>query len=292
MLARGVILAGALLVAGGPALATDYSDMMYSPHPMSGYLELGAGGWGAKLEENPGGSFTSKATVFDAAARLGFGISPNISGQVDVWSVMQSRLAGSTATQIQAWGAAVHFSWRKMQGGLIGVFVSTGTRQFAESLFGAVGLEAVHNYGNFRISGQVGTAAGIDGDAADISDRDNYVAGTLSYFFHPNLVLTGLLGFDQRTYTSSGGPTINNTSWGARLEYKPDDGPASFFVAYRGRYYTGDTNFPSTFNGVYHQVTGGVRFFYDSNNQTSLRQMANSVGLIDMNGLYGELHAP
>jgi hypothetical protein len=285
------VLAGGLLAAAGPALATDFSNMVYSPHPISGYVELRGGVESGSGSNSWDGPWTENGGVFGGAGRVAVGLSPNLTVQADAWTNVFSGTSDVYGSYSDSYsGIAGHLSWRTMEGHLIGVFVSAGAEGYGA--FGTIGVEGVHNYGNWRFYGQAGVSGGFGGQAADESARDWYARGVVSYFFNPNLVLSGNLGIDQATDTSFGGTTIDGSTWGARLEYKPETMPVSVFAAYQGWHWSGSDHDPSTWDGTEHALVAGVRILYDSNGQTNLRQMANSVGLSDMNHAYGEDFVP
>jgi hypothetical protein len=183
-------------------------------------------------------------------------------------------------------GIAGHLTWRT-EGQRLGVFASYGNEADTGTL-GSVGLEAVYNLNNLRFYGQIGVSSGFSGSVADNAARDWYARGITAYYFTPNFVLSGNLGYDAWSDKSDGGTTINSPIWGARLEYKPDSMPVSGFLAYAGRSWSGSNQGPGRWSIAENAVLVGIRVLFDSNGRTTLRQIEDSVGLSDMNPSYGD----
>ena len=106
----------------------------------------------------------------------------------------------------------------------------------------------------------------------------------------PNLAVSANVGyavFDPGTASSE-----PNTTWGARLEYKPDAAPVSVYAAYEGQ----AVSVPSFVSGppapytaetvLQHTFYIGLRVPLG---KTTVQDLDDRVGLVDMNPIFGDL---
>ena len=82
---------------------------------------------------------------------------------------------------------------------------------------------------------------------------------------------------------------MHRANWGVRVERKHDVAPFSGYLAYQGRYWTGGNNlypnFPDSSSGSQHAVVVGIRALL---NAATLQELDDSVGLTDMNQMFGD----
>ena len=180
----------------GPAAAADYfGPEVFSPHPVSGYVDLHGGlHWGSESGTIDGQSYVYgdnwSGSVFGGAGRAAFVVSPNLTAQADAWTnVFAGSGSGSnTDTGAYAWtytnvfsGIGGHLTWRLANSHLFGVFGSLGSRS-ADGTYVNIGVEGVRNYRDWRLYGQAGMTSGIGGLAGTNADKDLYGQGVIVHY--------------------------------------------------------------------------------------------------------------
>lgn len=283
-------------VAGlsAPALAADPMAPLYSPTPVTGYVDLHGGpGWG---NDDFGGGHTDTFTegLFGGSGHAALQVSPTMSVQGDIWTDTFSGKvdysSGSSDNYSTVYGgAAGHMLWGPSTDTSFGIFGSIGAASGtyrSASTYGTAGIEAVHNAGQLRLYGQAGATFGVTGYASDYASKDIYARGVLAYYLTPVLALSGNLGYDHYTSSDWGGAKQNEVLWGARLEYKPADWPVSTYLGYEGWHYDYTDNYPSKSNGTEHVVVAGIRIPFGG---MSVQGTDRSAGLQDMNPTYGQI---
>ena len=234
------------------------------------------------------------------AARGAIAINPHFSVQSDLW--IRDFFSSDSKNAAETWvdiypGAAVHASWRPDRNTLLGVFGSIGAADYVPlqndpdqgtvNRYAGEGVEGVVNANNWRFYGQLGVLEAVSGPLGDDDLRKVYAVLDTTYFFTPNLALSGWIGGDTYTqnYAFGRGARI-----GARLEYKPDNLPFSVYVSYQA-----DGVWDTFPNGKFHGQTAtegeqiamvGIRIPFGT---ATVQDLQNSTGLVDMNPNYGEL---
>jgi hypothetical protein len=166
-------------------------------------------------------------------------------------------------------------------GGIGGIFASYGGASGAGN-FATIGAEAFRDFGNWRVYGQAGYTGGVSGDASDANAKDWYGQGVVSYYFNPNLALSGNFGGDH--YTESGGYGDTGLTWGVRFEYKLPKLPVSTYVAYQGWHNSDSASYYEEHSTETTFIVG-MRVLFGGK---TLRDNDQNVGLTDMNQIYGE----
>jgi hypothetical protein len=89
MMRRSLVFAGGLIVLAGPASAADYSQEIYSPYPISGYVDLHGGrdrGNDSGFDNINGPHHDAwHGPVFRGSGSVA-GLSPNMSVRADAWT--------------------------------------------------------------------------------------------------------------------------------------------------------------------------------------------------------------
>jgi hypothetical protein len=145
-----------------------------------------------------------------------------------------------------------------------------------------VGLEAAHEFGAFRAYAQGGYTFAVDGDASDDNLDAWYGIGKLTYYFNDNFAISGLAGYAQ---SSSDFVDEDDFAWGATIEAKPWDLPVSVYASYAGDHWEGD-DIIGEWDGTEHAFFAGLKFMANSG---SIRERDQTVGLKDMNPIFGDL---
>jgi hypothetical protein len=280
------LLSGCVVVAlaacGATAASADDSGAATPSSLIAGYVE-GHGAWesGSSTHYDPSadGTGTWADTQIGGSARGAVSFGTNWSLQGDLWA---GSVLGSNAVE---GGATGHVTWHSPgDAALLGVFGSLGQGGWEAGQVGTAGVEAVLNGARWRLYGQAGIVGGLSGDASDHGERDAYTTLSADYFFNPNFFVSGNIGADK--WTENTGDASPEISWGARIEFKPDVSPVSFFAAYEGYGFKStyhDT--PAYDQGVDNVFFAGLRIPLGVG---TLQQMQHAVGLADLNPMYGD----
>jgi hypothetical protein len=233
-------------------------------------------------------SYKDTGSNFGGSGHASAVFSPNWSAQIGAWA---SSWQGTETSRDEwygddkyhysnsYWGVGGHLTWRNLGGILLSY---GGERDWGN--FGTIGVEAFHDYGNWRVYGQVGYTSALSGSASDFDARDWYGEAVASYYFNPNLALSGNFGVDRHTEDFFD-LHVNKINWGARLEYKLPNLPISTYVAYQGWHWSGSDGIPDHWHGTENTIVAGLRILFGGD---TLRENARNVGLLDMNPIYGE----
>jgi hypothetical protein len=281
-----------VLAAAAGATAADFGSpgpVMPDAQPIAGYVDVHGGGlFGTDTYSDavpPDETETASGGIVGGAGRGAFTLGPGLTVQGDAWFDSFSLNVGGTDYQSSETGVGGHLAWHVPGGDdTLGVLASLGTNSsWDDGFYSNIGVEAVHNAGNWRLYGQAGWTRGLTGDAAANADSDLYAALEAEYFINPNLFVSASLGADRSTWP---GAAQNELSWGARVEFKPDASPVSFYVAYQGWGWSTDyPTRPATDTGVEHEILVGLRVPFGVN---TLQDMQTRVGLSDMNAIFGD----
>jgi hypothetical protein len=300
---------GLTALASTAALAADLvvNDAMYYPYPISGYVEAFGGldaGEQSGSYADPFPAFSTydedfQGMAFGAAGHVAMRFAPDFSAQGDAWlSGWFGQVSGDDTgdgpyeydyDNIYA-GVGGHLSWRPAEHQLLGVFGSLGmisARDFDTGTHGTVGVEGAIGDEMWRAYGQAGFSAGLTDYPADVNSQTLFARGLFAYYLDENLSVSGNLGISRSTSDDNGGLTYEDLTWGARLDYKPDNLPFTAFLAYQGWSWSGEDEYPSDWNGTEHAVVAGLRIPFGVDDTTTLRAMDDEVGLYDMNPVYG-----
>ena len=192
-------------------------------------------------------------------------------------------------------GIATHLTY---QGGgfLAGALVSVGAVAYSSPLslgqlpgtFANIALEAAFNSPNLGVQGQVGYTRALFGPSAGLGATDWYAQAVGAFYPSPNMSLTGTLGVD--FYQDTLPWFRRSLNWGAKVEFKPQSLPVSFYLAYQGWHWGADVD--TTFDAWYgweHTIRVGLRFLVGA---PTLRALDEAVGLADYNAIYGAAFGP
>ena len=281
LFSRCAVPALAILVATA-ASADDYSAPLPSTSTVAGYVE-GHGawesGWSTHYDPSAGGTGTWSDTQIGGSARGALLFGPNWSVQGDSWTDTE---VGSGEME---GGVAGHVTWRSTDGvAMLGVFGSLGQGGWETGQVGTGGVEAVLNGTRWRFYGQAGVAGGLAGNASAQGERDIYATLSADYFFNPNFFVSANLGADN--WTENSGDASPEVTWGAKIEFKPATSPVSFYAAYEGYGFKStyhDT--PAYDQGVDNVFFAGLRIPLGAG---TLQQMQRTVGLADLNPMFGD----
>jgi hypothetical protein len=298
---RGFLAGCSLIALTVSAGAVD----AYTPTPetapwlFTGYIDL-HGGFEAWHEDGTFDFFSdtywdnANEGLFGAAGRAAIALSPAWSIQLDAWinwySVSGHYSEGSGYQEFYDYSTSLpgfggHLTYHTPGGSLIGILASIGDSWDGYGSAANVGIEAAHEFGNWRLYGQTGYTFGTGGEAAFDAATDWYAAGSTAYYFDPNLAVSVNGGIDLSSDNTGSGTTT--FTWGARIEHKLASLPISGYLAYQGWCWDGsDPGGAATWNGTSHAFIAGVRFTF---NQPTLRALNQAVGLVDMNSVYGDL---
>jgi hypothetical protein len=274
----------------GTALAGSVSAPAYPQ--FYGYLDI-HGGYDTEQESGAYSNeffdnYKDNGSNFGGSGHATAVFSPDWSVQIGAWAnswqgteTDSNNFIGTSKSHYSDsdWGLGGHVTWR----GLGGILLSYGgVRDWSN--FGTVGLESFHDYGNWRLYGQVGYTFALSGEASELDAKDWYGEAVASYYFNPNLALSGNFGAD-RYDESDDDYRTNQINWGARLEYKLPNLPVSTYLAYEGWHWSGSDDNPDRWRGTENTVVAGLRILFGGD---TLRENARNVGLLDMNPTYGE----
>lgn len=273
------------------APAVTYADSVEVPsYPMVyGYLDVHAGhDTGSETDSwnspSPTDWYDWNSSIAGGSGSVAVVFSPTYSYQIDAWD--NSYRGNETDT----WnGGSYTYSYRTSypaiaghftRRGLGGIFVSYGHATKRGDL-ATVGVEAFRNAAHWHIYGQVGYTGGASGQVSGYSLKIPYGQGVVKYYFNPNLVMSGNLGFShsQSTYYHE-----NDVTGGVRLEGKFASVPVAAYVAYQGYHWKGTSNYPNSYHGNENLIMVGLRVLFGSK---TLQENTQNVGLVDMNPYYG-----
>lgn len=280
--------------------------------PVTGFVDLHGGfvaegvsddnysNYGATYENSD--SYSKRGFTFGGDARGVINIAPSASVQADSWFDI-SRPAyddGGYNSLYTVGGIAAHLSWHPSDRDIVGVLGSVGIVD--GDIDGNIGLEAAHSGDNWRLYGQIGAVKFLASDGYsnnDYSFSDFYAALEGDYFVNPNLMLSANLGVSEGTSSEDSGyygGTNHLLSWGAKAEFKPDNSPISFYVAYLGSRptgtFTGDYGYGvENYSATNHKFLVGLRLPFGDGGGT-VQSLQNNVGLSDLNPDYGPTALP
>jgi hypothetical protein len=277
------LLSGCAIVAmalGATAARAD--DLSATLAPVAGYVE-GHGawesGWSTHYDPYADGTGTWTDTQMGGSARGAVLFGSNWGVQGDAWSAFEVNSSGMDG------GVSGHLTWHSTDGGaLFGVFGSLGQGGWESGQVGTGGIEAVLNSAHWRLYGQAGVAGGLTGNASANGERDTYATVSAAYFFNPNFFVSANIGADN--WTESSGDASPEMTWGAKIEFKPAQSPVSMYAAYEGYGFKStyhDT--PAYDKGVDNVFFVGLRVPLGVG---TLQQLQRSVGLADLNPMYGD----
>jgi hypothetical protein len=259
------------------------------------YFEASGGGnWGNELGLQTGSPTSLHENwsdqELDTSARGALAVNATTVLQFDVWNrTWQGHerdncigCGGPDEYDYTGWetGYGAHLSFHSAPGTQWGVLASLGNSSYDDSQLANLGVEAAHDFNNWRLYGQAGYTFETDPGSVD-APPDVYGVVAATYYLNPDFALTGSVGFDRQSNDIA---TWNTLSWGGRVERKFHDAPISMFVAYQGRSPSGSTPGDVTYNGTTQSVIGGLRFTFG---KSTLRDLNAAVGLLDMNPEYG-----
>jgi hypothetical protein len=222
-------------------------------------------------------------------------IGPSFSLQGDAWTDTRYYVPRSNPTY---WtldttaGSGLHATWTSTGGTQVGILASLGTQLGSDSVGSSIaadyydnlGVEAVYNANAVRLYGQVGLVTSLV-SAKEIAP---YAVLDATYFIYPNLALSANIG---QAVAYPGTPSSEpDTTWGGRVEYKPDGAPVTLYAAYQGQ----AVNVPSYLSGSsFVAETVFQNTFYLGLRvplgPTTVQELDKSVGLVDMNPIFGDL---
>jgi hypothetical protein len=269
---KRILLAGAAL--GALTFTAQAADLGYNPitakpamQAVSGDLGLYFGFWHDSYTSG-GPSGSDSGSFFGGDARVNVWLSPGLSAQFD--------LSGSSFEQdsdaYTSMNIAGHLSWRQPTS-LLGVMVSTGSNNYERAA--SIALEGQTYAGPFLLYGQGGFSTGINGDDASAW----YIHGEARYFFNPNLMLSGNLGFASLDF-DNGDDNDTLIRWGLDLETKFNASPFGAFASYKGSHYSYDNGHDTS-----HAFSVGLRIHLNNNTLQSASQAGAT--LKDFNPLTG-----
>jgi len=273
------VLAG--FVSTVAASAADYGTSP-SASPIAGYVEgFGAweSGWSTHYDPSAEGTGTWYDDQIGGSARGAIAVAPNWSLQADLWADAE---VGSNDSE---GGVAGHLTWHGRDDvTALGVFGSLGQGGWESGQVGTAGLEATLSGAHWRLYGQAGMVGGLTDNAASNGERDAFVTLSADYFFTPNFFVSANIGADK--WTENTGDTSPETTWGAKVEFKPDVSPVSFFAAYEAYDFKSTYHDTSAYDqGVDSLFFAGLRIPFGVG---SLQQMQHAVGLADLNPMFGD----
>jgi hypothetical protein len=188
-------------------------------------------------------------------------------------------------------GAGGHLAYSLAPGSLFGVHGSYGWTSIdndgleSDDGFVNVGLESAHEFGALRLYGQGGYVFAVNGDAEDFDVDGWYGIGKLTLYANDNFAISGVGGYSQISSNSPPGQQDDVWQWGATIEAKPWDLPVSLYASYLGSHIDGSSDFTEN-DGTQHSFFAGLTFIA---NAPTLRERDRTVGLKDMNPIYGDI---
>ena len=280
--------AAAIAVFGvAHASAADFGGTASSLPPIVGYIEAHGGGdsgYSTHYDPSADGAGTWSDYIFGGSGHVGIVVYPSFSVQGDVWSdTFVATDDSGTGTDS---GIGGHVTWRSPDGAMMfGLLGSVGHGGSDDGVVDNFGAEAVLSGDSWRLYGQAGVTSGVSGDAASSGERDTYATVSADYFLTPNFVVSANIGGDN--WTQSNGDSSPELSWGARVEFKPDASPVSFFVAYQGLGFRSNYHDQSAYDqGAIGEVLAGIKVPFGA---TTLQDTQRAAGLADLNPSFGDL---
>ncbi len=272
----------AALGAAGPAAAQSAVTGMPA---FAGYLEFHGAqefGSGNNYNPGPGPTYTWSDQQLGGSGRAAL-LGSFWSVQGDAWRTTAYVPPGAPFSDQ---GISGHLTLRAMGGALqIGAFGSWGSGGFNSGNFTTFGGEAAVNVNRWRLYLQAGVANGTSGDAKTAGERDTYVTLSANYFLTRNLFVSANVGTDK--WTQNNGDASTETTWGAKLEFKPETSPLSFFAAYEGFHFNSTYGASADYDrGSDHIFLVGIRLPFGAG---SLQDLQRNVGLADLNPLFGDV---
>ncbi len=297
---RFLLTSVAAIAIAAPALgadlggAPDYSAPSVEPSAATwaAYFDVHAG-YGMGSEDKVGGIFDYDEDwdelVAGGAARAAYFISPSFSIQGDAWANYYNGEADGNGFlgpydydfEDTYAGVGGHFTYNAAPGSLVGLLASYGWAlgEGEDDGFANVGVEAAHEFGAFRLYGQAGYTVGVDGPSEDADTW--YGVGKLGYYFNDNMVLSGSFGYGSTDWS---GADQDILSWGASFEAKPWQAPVSIYAAYQGTHWESGSGSIDV-DGDEHVFLLGAKFMMNS---STIRERDQTVGLKDMNPIFGD----
>lgn len=290
-----------LAACGTPAvLAADQADVVPTSAGLTGYVDirggLMTGHETGEFDGLPEWELDWSGYGFGGAGRVAVPLNQALV-QLDAWF----NTWGRNVTDCDAFdcdedkwisgngGIGAHLGSALGDGTMVGGLVSLGFED-DDTHYGTAALEATSEVGNVRLYGQIGYTGLVNGDGGDTGFHAIYAHGVVGYYIDPNLVVSANVGVSQNTWEGDWGTdSENRLTWGARVEKKFDDTPMSAYLAYQGKVWNGDySEDPYTWTGSEHAVFAGLRVAFGDGGAT-LRDLDRSVGLLDLNPVYGDL---
>lgn len=299
------IAALAVASVASPVLAADLIldvaevQPVVTSGPLAGYIEVGVGGGISNYETDYFGEldYTDEWTevLLSGAGRVAIPIAPRLALQIDTWLRKAAQKGTYCDVGCDPWegheyraGTGAHLAYA-LDGAVIGALVTVGTRgtEYGHQIWMTGAVEGSVSFDRFRLFGQVGASNAISGDIPD-SASSVFAQGVLAYYIDPNLKISGGAGVDSATYENSGGEAEERSAnWSLGIEKKFEDMPFSLFAVYQGTALDGSDNVFSEWRGTSHAFKVGARFAFGEGTET-LQDLDNTVGLKDMNPVYGD----
>jgi len=236
--------------------------------------------------------------ILGGSARLAIPVAPRLALQFDAWSrkrAVEGTSCNLSMSDCWSWaddtgyrtGGAVHLAYA-LDGASIGGLVSVGVSgdDSMQVTFATAALEGTVSFDSVRLYGQVGVTRGVSELVAD-NDPTPFAQGVLAYYIDPDLRISANAGISRATGDEGVWEEIT-LSWGARVEKKFEGTPFSLFAAYQGWGWESAGSVDDwQWNGGVHTVKIGARFAFGEGANT-LRELDDTVGLRDMNHIYGD----
>jgi hypothetical protein len=283
----------AATAAAGPSTPSS-TDL---PSPFAAYFEVNGGeNWGTEVGTQTGNPTSIHESWHDtqivAAARGALTINTTTVLQFDVWNRTWRGherdncigCGGIHEYDYGGWqtGYGGHLSFHTAPGTQWGVLASLGNSSYDDSPLANLGVEAAQDFSNWRLYGQAGYTFETSPGSVD-APPDVYGVVAATYYLNPDFAISGNLGFDRQANDEA---AWNTFSWGARIEHKLHDAPISVFAFYEGHSPNGSQPDDVTWKETSQNIMGGLRFTFG---KSTLRDLNEAVGLVDMNPLYGDI---
>ena len=230
---------------------------------------------------------------FGLSAHASHKLGDRMSVQIDA-SAQTARYDYKSTRVTDTWtyyGSAIHGTYQLSDSLYVGPIGSVGQVDYSlagTSGYGMLGLEAIYFSGDYRLYAQAGQVMAASGVDAHHAVRDNYAILLASYYFNPNLALSGSVGFDR--YTSDDQNTWYNpalqTRFGARIDYKPESMPFTLYASFSSSRGNGDFNSGAdTFKASSNYLYLGLSLPFGV---STIKDSQRRVGLVDLNPVYGQ----
>jgi hypothetical protein len=282
------------LALAGSVTSVLASDLLLDPVPapqassIAGYVEASIRGDADSYESIDFGKETRTQLHLEGAARVAIPVAPNLSLQLDGWAARVTEryddCEGNCEYSYERIGGAAHLAYVLGDGATVGALISVGAPYLHQELVWATGaLEGAVTFDNLRLHGQAGISSLVHHDPGYSETFNVFAQGVLAYYIDANLKVSVAAGVSQESW-DDGDETVLALNWGAKVEKKLDDSPISLFAAYEGWYWEqGD----SVWREDSHAIKFGARFAF-GNGTSTLQDLDNTVGLKDMNHVYGQ----